>query len=68
MPSEHNDEQLTISVPEAGRMLGIGRNQAYKAARNGDIPAIRVGRRLLVPKEALERMLAGAGERAPDAA
>jgi excisionase family DNA binding protein len=55
-----NDQQrLTISVPEAGKRLGIGRNQAYEAARHGEIPSIRVGKRLLVPIAAFERLLRG---------
>lgn len=47
----------TISVPEAGRLLGVGRNCAYEAARRGEIPTIRIGRMLRVPKAALRRML-----------
>lgn len=50
----------TCDIPEAGRRLGVGRNAAYEAARRGEIPTIRIGRRLLVPLAALERMLAGA--------
>lgn len=49
----------TVSVEEAGRLLGIGRNQAYAAAHAGQIPVIRIGKRMLVPKAALDRMLAG---------
>ena len=50
----------TISVPEAGRIyLGIGRDSSYEAVKRGDIPTIRIGRRLLVPKVALERLLNG---------
>jgi len=54
-------ECRTISVPEAGRWLGIGRNAAYEAARRGDIPTIRIGRLLRVPVVALERKLEEAG-------
>lgn len=50
----------TVRVEEAGRILGIGRTKAYEAARTGEIPTIRIGRRLLVPKVALERLLSGA--------
>ena len=49
--------RLTISVTEAGRRLGVGKNSAYEAARRGEIPSIRVGRRLLVPIAAFEAML-----------
>ena len=53
-------DKQTYSVPEAGKMLGVGRNAAYQAVRRGEIPVIQIGRRLVVPKAALERLLAGA--------
>lgn len=48
----------TLEVEEAGRILGLGRASVYVGVKNGDIPAIRVGKRLLVPTAALRRMLA----------
>jgi excisionase family DNA binding protein len=54
-------ERKTLSVPEAGRWLGIGRNAAYEAARRGEIPTIRIGRLLRVPVVALERKLEEVG-------
>jgi len=42
----------TITVEEAGRLLGIGRGLAYEAARRGDIPPLGIGRRLVVPRAA----------------
>jgi excisionase family DNA binding protein len=50
-------EALTYSVPEAGRMLGISRNTAYEAARNGTLPVIKFGSRYVVPRAALQRLL-----------
>ena len=50
----------TLDVEEAGQLLGISRALAYEAARRGELPTIRVGRRLLVPVAAVERLL---GER-----
>jgi excisionase family DNA binding protein len=50
----------TISVEEAAHRLGIGRNQAYQGAKSGEIPSIKIGKRILVPLAALDRMLAGA--------
>jgi excisionase family DNA binding protein len=50
-------ERLTYDVPVAGRKLGLGKNASYEAARKGQIPTIRIGRRLLVPKAAFEEML-----------
>jgi len=54
---EMKQESLTMTVEEAAAALGISRNLAYEAARDGRIPAIRIGRRLLVPRRALERLL-----------
>jgi len=56
-PSGGSEGRLCFSVPEAARMLGISRGLAYELARSGQIPVLRLGRRLLVPKVALERML-----------
>jgi excisionase family DNA binding protein len=50
-------DRLVYTVPEAGRLLGLGRNAAYEAAKRGDIPTLRMGRRLLVPKIPFHRML-----------
>ncbi len=55
------DERRVLTVPEAGKLLGIGRNSAYEAARNGEIPVVRIGKRLLVPVVALDRLLDEAG-------
>jgi excisionase family DNA binding protein len=53
-------ERQTYSVEEAGAMLGISRNRAYEAARNGEIPALRIGKkRLVIPKKAFDRFIAG---------
>jgi len=48
--------------PETARILGLGRNAVYAAAHRGDIPTVRIGGRLLVPKAALDRMLMLDGE------
>jgi excisionase family DNA binding protein len=50
--------RLTLKVEEAAKLLGIGRNTAYEAVRTGEIPVVKFGRRLLVPREALNRLLA----------
>ena len=58
------DRRLTMSINEAAERLGICRNAAYEAARRGDIPVIRIGKRFLVPVAAFERLLSGDGEAA----
>ena len=47
----------TVTIEESGEILGIGRSSAYAAAKAGEIPTIRVGRRLLVPTAMLLSML-----------
>jgi excisionase family DNA binding protein len=55
-----SEEKLTLTVPEAARLIGISRMTAYVAVREGTIPSIRIGRRVLVPRAALDRLLAAA--------
>ena len=56
-------EPLTYTIDEVARALGVNRNSAYQAARVGELPVIKIGRRMLVPKAAFERMLEGASEK-----
>ena len=51
------NQKLTLTVDEAAKILGVGRNSAYQAIARGELPVIRVGKRLLVPKAALEKLL-----------
>ncbi|MEX0592554.1 MAG: helix-turn-helix domain-containing protein [Nitriliruptoraceae bacterium] len=46
-----------MTVEQAGKLLGISRRSAYRAAASGDIPIIRLGHRILVPTAHLHRML-----------
>lgn len=55
--SRARQRQQTLSVEEAGEVLGISRSSAFQAAANGELPVIRIGKRLLVPRHALEQML-----------
>jgi excisionase family DNA binding protein len=48
----------TIDVAEVGRILGISRNLAYTAVRDGTIPSLKIGKRVVVPLEAFERYIA----------
>jgi excisionase family DNA binding protein len=50
-------QRLTYTVEEAGDLLGISRGSAYNLVRTGQIPALRMGRRLLVPRVALDDIL-----------
>lgn len=53
-------DQPTMSVEEAGQILGISKDSAYKAVARGEIPTLRLGRRLRVPTEQLKQILTGA--------
>ena len=62
MNMNEKTEVVTMSVPEAGRRLGLGRNASYDAAARGEIPMLQFGRLQRVPIAAFERMLEQAGE------
>lgn len=47
----------TLGIDAAAEFLGISRNHAYEAAKRGEIPSIRIGRRIRVPTAALLRMI-----------
>jgi excisionase family DNA binding protein len=50
-------DRLTLTVEEAANLLGISRAFAYEAVNRGEVPSIRIGRRILVPKAALNRLV-----------
>ncbi len=51
--------KTTLNVDEVAVVVGIGRSAAYEAVRVGQIPSIRIGRRILVPVSALRALLEG---------
>ncbi len=53
------DPTLVLTVSETAEALKLGRTKTYEAIREGRIPHILIGRRILVPKAALMRMLDG---------
>jgi hypothetical protein len=59
-PENTNEEDdLTWSIPYAGSKANLGKNASYAAARRGEIPTIRFGKKLRVPKAKFLRMLSG---------
>ncbi len=54
------DEQLLLTVREAAKILRISRNSAYILISQNELPAIRLGRSIRVPHEALEAWIRGA--------
>jgi excisionase family DNA binding protein len=58
-PAQHEAADV-MTVEEAAVKLRIGRNQAYENVKSGKIPAIRLGRRWIIPRVAFHRFLNGA--------
>lgn len=56
-------DRLTMTVQETAEALGISRNSAYQLVRQGEIPSVRLGRRLVIPKQALTAWLERQAER-----
>ena len=52
-------ERLTYSVREAAELLGISKNSCYQGCLKGEIPHIKIGKRILIPKTQLEALLVG---------
>jgi hypothetical protein len=65
-------QRFYYSIPVAGRMIGLGRSQSYRAAEQGQIPTKRKGKFLLVPRKSwdrtVRRLLGGATQTAREAA
>lgn len=59
-----DEERLTVTVDQAARMLGISRGLAYQMVHEGKLPTLRFGKRLVVPKWAIEHLLQGPQEAA----
>ncbi|MBM3675678.1 MAG: helix-turn-helix domain-containing protein [Actinobacteria bacterium] len=53
-----NEERLVWTVEEAGRLLGVSRAHAYKLVARDELPHVRLGRRVVVPKHAIAELLA----------
>ena len=53
-----SDEALVLSLDEVARALGVSFSIAYRLVRAGDIPSIRIGRRVLISRKAVEQFLA----------
>ena len=57
LPRHAAETRLCITVPEAATMLGISRNFAYELVRRNELPSIKFGKRILIPRVALGKML-----------
>lgn len=59
MPVSANDTRYT--VPRLAEMLGLSIESVYRGIQRGDIPHLRVGRRIVLPKAAIDKWMAQAG-------
>ncbi|MFC1929973.1 helix-turn-helix domain-containing protein [Chloroflexota bacterium] len=62
MATKETNESLVYDVPTAGKLLNLSRATAYSLCAQGVIPTIRFGKRLVVPRKALEELLASVGK------
>ena len=58
---QNDVESAVLSVNECAKLLKISRGSAYQGISQNSIPHIKIGRRILIPKVALQRLLSGAG-------
>jgi excisionase family DNA binding protein len=61
--SDGKDGRLVYTVIEAGALLGLTKNGSYLAAKRGDLPTIRIGKLIFVPKAALHDLIERAGQK-----
>ena len=58
---QNNNDPLVLTPLEAARLLRCGKGTIYEQIRIGTVPSIRMGRKILVPRAALMRMLEETG-------
>jgi excisionase family DNA binding protein len=56
-PQPDPPDRLTLTVDEAAYLLNISRGLAYELVARGELPAIRLGRRIVIPRVAMEELL-----------
>ena len=61
-------ERQTLTADEVAEILGVAVPTVYAAVKRGELPAVRIGDRVLIPKNALQRMLQQAGQNTPEIA
>jgi excisionase family DNA binding protein len=67
METKDNQGSLVLNIwPDVGRALNLSRATTYSLVNQGVIPSIRLGKRIVVPRKALEELLASAGKAKED--
>lgn len=57
------DDPLALSVEDVARLLGISRTLAYESVARGELPSVRLGKRIVVPRRALDELLESGRDR-----
>jgi excisionase family DNA binding protein len=52
-------EHLTFTIEEYAEIFRVSRGSAYAAAKNGELPTVRIGRLKRVTRPTMERLLGG---------
>lgn len=55
----HQEERPTLTVAEAKEIAGVGIGQMYTAIKEGKVPSVRIGRRILIPRKKFMALLEG---------
>jgi excisionase family DNA binding protein len=55
--NEAGPRRLTLTVEEAGQLLGVSRSYAYELVRQGALPCMRLGRRIVIPVGVLDALI-----------
>ncbi len=50
------ENKLCYTIPEAAELIGVSRNQGYELARRGELPIVKMGKLLFIPKARLHKM------------
>lgn len=58
---DQQEVKLALTVTEVAKLLGLSRSSTYDAVRKGQIPNIRIGKRIVIPRASLINMLKEAG-------
>jgi excisionase family DNA binding protein len=58
----NTDRPLVLSVGDAARLLGISRAHAYELVARGELAHIRLGRRVVVPRRAIDQLIEDASQ------
>lgn len=64
MPVPRDDAPLLLRAEEAARLLGLGRSKVFEMMASGELPAVKIGRAVRLPRAALERWVAAQSDRA----